>query len=75
MQEDLLLRAMRTQFEKSAGLPFAFNESAARAGAASGKKSSWKRKLEQKSAFEQLLFGTQICTLAHLHAVCLLQPS
>ena len=74
MQEDLLLRAMRTQFEESAGLPFAFNESAARAGAASGKKSSRKRKLEQKSAFEQLL-GTQICTLAHMHAVCLLQPS
>ena len=61
MQEDVgsLLRAMRTQLEEFQSrllvhLAFEFNESAARAGAGSGKKASRKHKLEQKSALEQL---------------------
>ena len=54
-----LLRAMRTQLEEFQSrllvhLPFEFNESAARAGAASCKKASRKRKLSQKSALVQL---------------------
>ena len=70
MQEDVgsLLRAMPTQLEEFQSrllvhLKFEFNESAARAGAGSGKKASRKRKLEQKSAFEHLalVHTTHIC--------------
>ena len=63
---------MRTQLEEFQSpesrllvhLPFEFNDSAAGAGAS--EKASRKRKLELKSALEQLCFGTQICTLAHI---------